>query len=63
MRYLLSRLGLYLVALWGSLTINFLLPRSNDRCGLGWELAHSDEEHHDLGALGRLRDDGNRQGP
>jgi peptide/nickel transport system permease protein len=27
MRYLLSRLGLYLVALWGSLTINFLLPR------------------------------------
>ena len=27
MRYLLSRLGFYLVALWGSLTINFLLPR------------------------------------
>jgi len=27
MRYLLSRLGLYLVAMWGSLTINFLLPR------------------------------------
>jgi peptide/nickel transport system permease protein len=27
MRYLLSRVGLYLVALWGSLTINFLLPR------------------------------------
>ena len=27
MRYLLSRLGFYLIALWGSLTINFLLPR------------------------------------
>ena len=27
MRYLLTRLGFYLVALWGSLTINFLLPR------------------------------------
>jgi peptide/nickel transport system permease protein len=27
MRYLLSRLGFYAVALWGSLTINFLLPR------------------------------------
>lgn len=27
MRYLVSRLGLYLLALWGSLTINFLLPR------------------------------------
>jgi peptide/nickel transport system permease protein len=27
MRYLLSRVGFYLVALWGSLTINFLLPR------------------------------------
>src|SRR6202789_1298728 len=27
MRYILSRLGFYLIALWGSLTINFLLPR------------------------------------
>jgi len=27
MRYLLSRVGFYLIALWGSLTINFLLPR------------------------------------
>jgi peptide/nickel transport system permease protein len=27
MRYILSRFGFYLIALWGSLTINFLLPR------------------------------------
>lgn len=27
MRYLATRLGFYLVALWGSITINFLLPR------------------------------------
>jgi peptide/nickel transport system permease protein len=27
MRYLVTRLGFYLVALWGSVTINFLLPR------------------------------------
>jgi peptide/nickel transport system permease protein len=27
MRYLLSRFGFYIIALWGSLTINFLLPR------------------------------------
>jgi peptide/nickel transport system permease protein len=27
MRYLITRFGVYLVALWGSLTINFLLPR------------------------------------
>jgi peptide/nickel transport system permease protein len=27
MRYLLTRLGFYLVAIWGSLTINFFLPR------------------------------------
>ena len=27
MRYLLSRVGFYIIALWGSLTINFLLPR------------------------------------
>ena len=27
MRYVVTRLGVYLVAVWGSLTINFLLPR------------------------------------
>lgn len=27
MRYLATRLGFYLIALWGSLTLNFLLPR------------------------------------
>ena len=27
MRYLLRRLGFYAVALWGAITLNFLLPR------------------------------------
>ena len=28
MKYLLRQIGLYLVAIWVSLTINFLLPRT-----------------------------------
>src|SRR5579859_107879 len=54
MRYLLRRLGFYLVALWAALTLNFLIPRLMPGDPVGLFIAHL-QGHVDPRAINALR--------